>query len=142
MKTNKLSILSAALFAVLVLSFSACKVSEEDGYGRWDADSNTMIDRNEFGTAWGEAGYYGRFDANQDNFIDESEWNAGRNSYMKDVDDTRVGAFTDWDADADGRLSENEFRDRTFDAFDADADGNLAEAEYNSWWGGFNDVGL
>lgn len=138
MNLNKLPFFGAALALFLTFSMSACKVAEEDGYGRWDADSNAMIDRNEFGAALTEAGYYGRWDANRDNFIDESEWSAGRNSYMRDFDEARVGAYSDWDVDADGRLNEEEFRNRSFDAFDEDRDGNLAEAEYNSWWGGFN----
>jgi Ca2+-binding EF-hand superfamily protein len=142
MRINKYSLLCSAFFMLMVVSLPACKVSEEEGYGRWDADANTMIDRNEYTTAWNEAGYYGRWDANRDNFLDESEWNAGQNTYMQDMGADQVGAFTDWDADGDGRLTDTEFRDRTFDVFDADRDGNLNEAEYNTWWGGFNRTGI
>ncbi len=138
MKTTKSTLLSAVAFALMFFSISSCKVSEEEGYSRWDADSNSMIDSNEFQTAWGEAGYYARWDANRDNFIEESEWNAGRNSYMRDFNEDQLGAFSEWDADGDGRLTEDEFRDGTFRVYDADQDGNLSDAEYTTWWGGFN----
>ncbi|AHM61693.1 hypothetical protein D770_17205 [Flammeovirgaceae bacterium 311] len=138
MRTKNTSISGIFIFVLIVAGLSACKASEEESYGRWDADANTMMDRDEFGAAWTEANYYGRWDANRDNYIDESEWNAGRNAYMRDVDTAQIGAYSDWDADGDGRLDENEFRDRTFDVYDTDRDGGITENEYNTWWGGFN----
>lgn len=122
----------------MAAGMSACKATGEEGYSRWDADANTMMDRNEYNTAWNEAGYFGRWDANRDGYIDESEWNAGRNAYMRDLDEGQIDAYNEWDTDADGRLSEEEFRDRAFDVYDTDQDGSLSEAEYNVWWGGFN----
>lgn len=138
MKASKSTIGYVLAFTLLVFSFSACKVSEEEGSGRWDADNNAMIDQNEFETAWGEANYYSRWDANRDNMIEESEWNAGRNSYMRDIDEASLGMYSDWDADGDGSLSEEEFRNRTFEIFDTDRDGSLSEEEYTAWWSGFN----
>lgn len=134
---SKFSFFSVALCLLFAVQFSACRVSEE-GYARWDADQNTMIDNNEFNTVWTETGYFGRWDANRDTYIEEREWNAGRNAYMPTYNETQFGTFSDWDLDADGRLSEEEFRDRTFEVYDVDRDGTLAEPEYTAWWGTFN----
>jgi hypothetical protein len=122
-----------ALFFGLMLSLASCKVAEEDTYGRWDADADARLDRNEFTTAWGESGYINRWDANRDGFIDESEWNAGRNAYLRDYDEARHGSFSDWDTAGDGRLSEDEFRVGVFTYFDADGDNYLNQQEYNNW---------
>ena len=138
MKNNNFVLGGALVFLMLAFGVSACKVADEGAYANWDADRNALLDANEFGTAWGESGYYGRWDANRDNFIDESEWNAGRNSFMADYNETEFGTFNDWDADADGRLAENEFRDGVFGVYDADRDGMWADTEYGTWWGSFN----
>lgn len=137
MISSNFSFFSAALFLLFIFQLSSCRVSEE-GYGRWDADRNTMIDNNEFSTVWTETRYFSRWDATRDNFIEENEWRAGRNAYMQNYDENQYGTFSDWDADGDGRLNEEEFRDRIFEVYDLDRDGTLSEEEYGMWWSSFN----
>lgn len=134
------NILSLSKLFVLLLAFGifSCRASEEGAYANWDADRDARLDTNEFGTAWGESGYFDRWDANQDDFIDENEWNAGRNNFMADYNESEFGAFSDWDADDDSMLAENEFRDGVFDTYDADNDNYWTDTEYGTWWGTFN----
>jgi len=85
-------------------------------------------------------GTYGMVDSDNDGFIEASEWNAYRS-----------GAYSYWDANADGRISRTEFQNcwygggfynasaynrdywsNYWSAFDANNDGYLSNEEY---WG-------
>ncbi|EMR02063.1 EF-hand domain-containing protein [Cesiribacter andamanensis] len=134
MNAAKLPLFGIAVLGLL-LSVASCRVAEEDTYGRWDADADARLDRNEFTTAWGEAAYFSRWDANRDGTVDESEWNAGRNTYLSRYDETQHGAFTDWNTSGSGSMSEDELRVGIFTYYDTDGDNYLSQDEYRAWRG-------
>ncbi|WP_224999822.1 hypothetical protein [Cesiribacter sp. SM1] len=130
MKRNTSYLLT--MLVVLLLGFASCTRSTEDGahYGTWDEDNSVSLDDREFGNAWGESGYYDRWDANSDGFVDATEWTEGRGRNMPSY----TGDYSEWDADADDRLSEDEFRQGIYGYYDRDGDRMINEEEYNAWY--------
>lgn len=119
------------LLACMLVGFTACDSATEEGreYGDIDLNGDASLDDQEFGTAWGDDGYYDRWDTNTDGFLDETEWNARRGGL-----EGYTGNFSDWDSDADNRLSEDEFRGGIYGHYDRDGDRMINEEEYNAWY--------
>lgn len=85
----------------------------------FDNDSDRMLNDAEFRTALTENGYFDRFDRNNDGFLAENEIS----------DDTQI-YLSEYDADADGRLSSDEYYGAIYASYDANRDGLLDENEY------------
>ena len=64
------------------------------------------------------------WDENRDGQIEATEFN-------NDLRDR--GVFTNWDADEDGVLSEDEFNEGVYGYYDEDDDGLFSENEYDRW---------
>ncbi|MFP3945257.1 MAG: EF-hand domain-containing protein [Alphaproteobacteria bacterium] len=65
---------------------------------------------------------------------DLSEWDADGDGILTEEEFSEAwdgaGTFDEWDVDGDGVLSEEEFRQGVFDAHDEDDDGELDEEEF------------
>lgn len=132
MKQSIFPLLSALLF----VAFSCSDPTEKRDYGRWDEDQNAGLDEREFTSAWGESGYYARWDINEDGYLDESEWHSAKNDFLGDHQGAFApdSSFSEWDADGDNRLSEEEFRRGVFAHYDGDDDMMISEQEYDIWY--------
>lgn len=137
--------------AALLLTGAASAQMFGDAYG-------TDLDAGTFNTGFGETGYYNALDRDGDTMLNESEYATGlyRNFDMdRDLriteDEYLTGStryrgadydampFTDYDTDASGYLSQNEFRplydtgyNDDFVSYDGDGDGMLTSDEYSS----------
>ena len=126
----------------------------DEGFGAYDANSDDMLDENEFGEAnqtafsdWDEdedsslsneefyGSTFGVVDANNDDRIDENEWNENRENLYVDY-----SGDEDWDLfdrDEDGFLSSDEWSEgfadsNWFNDFDANDDQLVDNSEWNS----------
>ncbi|TGN61820.1 PRC-barrel domain containing protein [Paracoccus liaowanqingii] len=92
-----------------------------DVFTTWDADSNQMIDENEF-----HGGLYDAWDVDRDGMLTEAEYGAGWDTWFRDQD--AVG-FNDLDLNADAGLDESEFS------------AGLGEAGLHDTWAAGGDLG-
>jgi opacity protein-like surface antigen len=123
---NMWKILTAASTAIALLGAPALADMAE-----WDANADSTIDQNEFGSGFGGGGVFSQWDADSDSALSEDEWNAGFQSNLEDdYDQSEFGAFSDWDASGDSMLDESEFNEGVFGAYDDDADSMWGEEEY------------
>ena len=147
---------SIALLAVFMLAFSACVdtgepealdeaddadiIADDDGapepfeetfdiWPNYDADSDTYVTEEEFGTAYGESGLYTTYDTNTDMYLDEDEYNTG---YVGAGFDTADNYGT-YDADGDGRISQDEVNAGLFARMDTDGDGRISRTEFSAY---------
>jgi hypothetical protein len=120
-----------------------------DVYGRWDANQDSRLDRNEF-----YGGLYNVFDTNRDRQVTQNEFNRGwrnwgisdqhvsygtldgnsdgildRNEFRTGFD--RFGYYSRWDGDGNGILAQNEFNTGMYDVWDANSDNVLARNEFD-----------
>ena len=96
----------------------------------WDANTDSMIDRDEFGTGFGEGGVFGDWDTDDDAMLTEDEWSLG---WGDDYDEADYGAFSDWDANQDTFLDEDEFGSGVFGTYDTDDDDLWTDEEYTAF---------
>lgn len=100
-----------------------------DVRGRWDANRDGRLDRNEF-----YGGLSTVFDANRDRRITQDEFNRGWRNWGTSDQQVSYSAF---DANGDGVLDQNEFRTGLermgyYDRWDADRNGTVARSEFNT----------
>ena len=99
----------------------------------WDANADSMIDREEFRAGLGENAF-GEWDADQDNMLSRDEYDAGVE--MQDDADgfgTWDDRYGEWDADQDEMLSRDEYEEGLWGAFDADQDDSWNTDETTAW---------
>jgi hypothetical protein len=99
----------------------------------WDANSDGMIDREEFRAGIGENAF-GTWDTDNDGSLSREEYEIGTTG-QDDADsfspwDERYG---EWDADQDSTLSRDEYDEGLWGAFDADADDMWNDDESAAW---------
>ena len=130
-----------AFFWILGLFLSGCDTGKNKEYefSDWDQDGNSLIDKKEFYRAYAGTKYHNQWDADQDKFVNEEEWESGVTNYWVAYDIGEYGAFSSWDSDVHGKISEAEFQERIFEFYDKDGDGYLNKEEYQSW---FSDVNV
>jgi hypothetical protein len=141
MKMRKTIPTTLALFWILGLFLPACETGNNGEYqfSDWDQDGNEQLDENEFYRAYAGVKYHNQWDANQDKYIDEEEWGSGVTNYWVAYDIGEYGAFSSWDPDVHGKLSEEQFQKRIFEFYDKDRDGALSKQEYQAWYNDFNE---
>ena len=141
MKMRKTIPTVLAFLWILGLSLSACDTGDSGKYefSDWDQDENELLDENEFYRAYAGVKYHNQWDADQDTFIDQEEWERGVANYWVAYDIGELGAFSSWDPDVHGKLSENQFRQRIVKFYDKDGDGYLNKEEYQVWYNDFNE---
>lgn len=141
MKMRKTIPTTLVFFLILGWFLSGCDTGENAQYdfSDWDQDGNEMLDENEFYRAYAGTKYHNQWDANEDKYIDEEEWGSGVANYWVAYDIGEYGAFSSWDPDVHGRLSEHQFRERIFEFYDKDEDGFLSKEEYQAWLNDFNE---
>jgi hypothetical protein len=88
---KKLTLISAAAALLTATPALAQDMAE------WDADSDGVINQEEFNAGWGDVGSYGEWDADGDGSLTEEEFN--------------TGLFDGYDADDSGAIEEPEFGD-------------------------------
>lgn len=117
------------------LDMNEFSTSFQNNFTGFDTDADGSLNEDEFNAA-----NFQNADANNDGFVDEDEFNAGREAMFGRFagDD----AFGNFDTDADGRLSNEEFGagfsgTEWFGNYDADADNTINETEFGE--GIFND---
>ena len=71
-------------------------------FGIWDANSDGMIDSQEFG-----GGLFDRFDDDQDGYLNRNEWEQGFETWQG-VDPENL-EYQSWDVSGDGQLDRVEF---------------------------------
>jgi opacity protein-like surface antigen len=118
-------ILAAASTAVALLGAPA--LADMTG---WDTSADRTIDRDEFGTGFGEGGVFSDWDADADTQLTEDEWTAG---FGERYDESEFGLFSDWDANQDTFVDENEFDEGVFGSYDADEDDLWGGEEYGAY---------
>ncbi len=85
----------------------------------FDTDNDQRLTAAEFNAALDGTGYFDRFDTDRDGFLAENEFNDRSRAFV-----------AEYDGDADGRLSRNEYYGALYGSYDADRDGFLNDAEY------------
>lgn len=88
----------------LALGLAAAPAMAQDDWSAWDANSDGLIDNEEFNTGFGENDVYGTWDSDGDGSLTEDEFN--------------TGVFNSYDEDGDGSLNEEEFATFSDDAGD------------------------
>lgn len=124
---------SIALAATLALAAPAAAQATMD----WDTDASGGLSRDEWDAGMGSSTTFGDWDANADSSLDSTEFSGG--------------LFSRFDADGDGRLSEQEWEDgfvtwhgeaaggADFASWDSDGDGAINREEFVA---GYDSQGL
>lgn len=121
--------IAAVALTAIVMAGGATPAAEWT-HETWDRDANAEIDRAEFGAGLAEARVYEQMDANADGVLDSTEFYGGVFDIWDDDDDLGVSEdefgsrseawlaeaeehsdFNAWDANADGVIGEDEFRE-------------------------------
>lgn len=103
----------------------------------WDSSGDAMLDENEFGTGFDSR--WSGWDGDGDGRLSKAEFGTASTSWGDapgGADEN--GLFDMWDADKDGTLDNNEFRDGSFSTWDADGNKMIDDNEYlagNGWYG-------
>ncbi|MDF9795688.1 Ca2+-binding EF-hand superfamily protein [Catalinimonas alkaloidigena] len=147
-----------ALGFIMMLGFSACNSSNNEGtaFQDWDSNQDELLDNNEFDNAftnspyfdnWNQDGdqyisenefyqsYAAMIDENEDGNISNEEWDAAVNSYFSGYDFKVENLMEEWDQNSDGNLSKEEITSSLaesdyFDEWDSDGDEQLSEKEF------------
>jgi len=106
-----------------------------------DKNKDKKISRDEFPSQF-PAQAFDRLDANHDGFIDEEEFNAMRRGMTMGGPRTGESLTKLLDANADGKVSREEFAkiESLFDALDKDHNGELSQEELNAFFRAVNEV--
>lgn len=106
-----------------------------------DKNKDKKISRDEFPSQF-PAQVFDRLDANHDGFIDEEEFNAMRRGMAMGGPRTGESLTKLLDANADGKVSREEFAkiESLFDALDKDHNGELSQEELNAFFRVVNEV--
>jgi len=106
-----------------------------------DKNKDKKISRDEFPSQF-PAQAFDRLDANHDGFIDEEEFNAMRRGMTMGAPRTGESLTKLLDANADGKVSREEFAkiESLFDALDKDHNGELSQEELNAFFRAVNEV--
>lgn len=100
---------------------------EAGTFSTWDTDADASLTEDEFNTGLTQENVWTRFDADADDALNQQEFDGAFADSEWYVD----GLFTEWDADGDGNLTEDEWESGLFTALDADDDDNIQEDEYD-----------
>ncbi|GGK54687.1 hypothetical protein [Salinarimonas ramus] len=141
MRKECIRLLAVAGFATSLMMTSAIA---QEAFSDWDADGNGSISMEEFETNFGgDTGVFYSWDTNDDNSIGPDELSAGLGDNATAFNE-RFGddAFTEWDEDADGMLTETEFNEGVYAGYDADDSGVIEEPEYGDLGDDVGDEGF
>lgn len=100
----------------------------DEGFNRWDADQDDLLDKNEFAEAMEQ-----KFDewANNNGLISRGEWK--KNISLQYGFREYEGAYSEWDTDGSKGLDKGEFVSGLMSIFDENSDGNIDGREYRFW---------
>lgn len=132
MKTLTTALAALATVGAASLAASQTTPARESFIARLDTDGDGAVSREEAAAA--RQRLFARLDGNGDGVIDEQETLALRDAIMDHAVALQARLGSAWrrmDTNADGRVSDDEFRARTmlFDLADRDGDGRLTAAE-------------
>lgn len=115
--------------AVLGLIFIASPATAQDcEFDNWDVNNDSYLDEDEFFDAYDEVGYYDTWDDDDNDSLSETEWEVAADEHLSAYD---FGAFSDWDTNGDGTVSENEFQEGLFELIDQNSDGQIGEDDWS-----------
>lgn len=97
-------------------------------YNEWDADGNNVVDPKEF-----YEGFYKVWDENQNNAIDQDEFDRATNNFFASYNFKEYGEFTDWDADSDSKITDQEFRKNMRSIVETSENKQIAERLFVFW---------
>lgn len=106
-------------------------VADAGGMLDWDADSDTMLDAEEFRTGFASTEWMNDWDGDDDGFVSEEEFaavSAGWGDAPGGVDTN--GLFDLWDADEDGLLDDDELAEGVYTTWDADDNDMIDQTEF------------
>ena len=107
----------------------AAASESEEHFKRWDANSDDLLNKNEFRLAMEDK--FGEWDSNHNGAISRGEWkkNISLNYGFREYE----GAYGEWDTDGSRGLEKEEFLSGLMSIFDENGDGNVDNKEYNFW---------
>ena len=138
-KQEPMNFLWSLLVACMFL-FSAASCNSGGGEGAVEDEGLAETEEIGYDTELGETeselvtndavGRFDEWDINDDQMLDQNEFETVAND---------AGFYNEWDADADGFLSDDELNEGIYGVYDEDDDGVFSEDEFNNWntaWGG------
>ena len=115
-------------------------------FADYDLDASGDLSQDEYRTAYADSGVFDSLDADASGDISQEEYDANRDllgvgavpgaavtdATMTDAAMTDTNAFGNYDADADGLLTRDEYNNALYTRYDTNADGVIDQAEYDT----------
>lgn len=124
MTRTLLIVLGASMMALGSGTAVAANPSNDNAFNAMDTNGDNMVSQSEFSAYRSHS--YDWVDRNRDNRVSRSEFD----SYYADSD-----YFSNWDADHNGTIDEDEFGEGLYGTWDADDDDYISDDEWieNVW---------
>ncbi|MGD1889345.1 MAG: EF-hand domain-containing protein [Cyclobacteriaceae bacterium] len=97
-------------------------------YGDWDADGDNALNENEF-----FEGFYRVWDRDNSNSINQDEFTTATENLFVNYEFSEYGQFSDWDADGNGEVSNQEFMNGMNQIIESDAGQESANRLITIW---------
>ena len=115
-------------------------------FADYDLDASGDLSQDEYRTAYADSGVFDSLDADGSGDLSQEEYDANRDllgvgavpgaavtdATMTDAAMTDTNTFGNYDADADGLLTRDEYNNALYTRYDANADGVIDQAEYDT----------
>ena len=129
-------------------------------FADYDLDASGDLSQDEYRTAYADSGVFDSLDADGSGDLSQEEYDANRDllgvgavpgaavtdATMTDAAMTDTNTFGNYDADADGLLTRDEYNNALYTRYDTNADGVIDQAEYDTdpslFGGAFTDYDL
>lgn len=118
----------------LLIFFSSCEGETDYAFNDYDVNGDEQLDRTEFETAFtGDREYFDDWDGDRNGEMDENEWREGVSTYYSEYNYDEDGEFSNWDANGDKVIDDDEFLEGSFGLWDTNDDNHIDEDEYDEW---------